>query len=86
MIAIASTAVLFLFFILAKAVKEEKRYILIIRCEADAMEYVKSVTYRYLKSPKLTIFSKNCMPAKKLSVPTLFYRKTNQVCKVELLL
>ena len=54
-IAIASTAVLFLFFILAKAVKEEKRYILIIRCEADAMEYVKSVTYRYFNNSRISV-------------------------------
>lgn len=54
-IAIASTVVLFLFFILAKAVKEERRYILIIRCEVDAMEYVKSVTYRYFKSSRISV-------------------------------
>ena len=54
-IAIASTVVLFLFFILAKAVKEEKRYILIIRCEVDAMEYVKSVTYRYYKNSRISV-------------------------------
>lgn len=52
---IASTVVLFLFFILAKAVKEERRYILIIRCEVDAMEYVKSVTYRYFKSSRISV-------------------------------
>ena len=52
---IASTVVLFLFFILAKAVKEERRYILIIRCEVDAMEYVKSVTYRYFKNSRISV-------------------------------
>ena len=54
-IAIASTVVLFLFFILAKAVKEERRYILIIRCEVDAMEYVKSVTYHYFKNSRISV-------------------------------
>lgn len=54
-IAIASTAVLFLFFILAKAVKEERRFILIIRCETDAMEYVKAVTYRHFKNCRLSV-------------------------------
>ena len=54
-IAIASTVGLFLFFILAKAVKEERRYILIIRCEVDAMEYVKSVTYRYFKNSRISV-------------------------------
>ncbi len=54
-IAIACTVVLFLFFILAKAVKEERRYILIIRCEVDAMEYVKSVTYHYFKNSRISV-------------------------------
>lgn len=54
-IAIATTMILFLFFILAKAVKEERRYILIIRCEVDAMEYVKSVTYQYFKNSRISV-------------------------------
>lgn len=54
-VAIASTAVLFLFFIIAKAVKEERRFILIIRCEMEVMEYVKSVTYRHFKNCRISV-------------------------------
>lgn len=54
-IAISSTIILFLFFLLAKAVKEEKRYILVIRCKMDAMESVKSVTYRYFKDSRISV-------------------------------
>lgn len=54
-IAIASTIVLFGFFLLAKAVKEEKRYILVIRCKTEVMEEVKAVTYRYFKNSRISV-------------------------------
>lgn len=54
-IALSSTLLLFLFFLLAKTVKEEKRYILIIRCQTSAIKTVKSITYRYFKDSRLSV-------------------------------
>lgn len=54
-IAFATTFVLLIFFILAKSVKEEKRYILIIRCQTSVMENVKAVTYRFFKNSRISV-------------------------------
>lgn len=54
-IAIATTCVLFFFFVIAKSVKEEKRYILVIRCQTTVMEEVKATTYRYFKNSRISV-------------------------------
>lgn len=54
-IALSATLLLFLFFLLAQAVKEEKRYILIIRCQTSAVRTVKTITYRYFKDSRLSV-------------------------------
>lgn len=54
-IALATTAVLFVFYLLVRAVKDEKRYILIIRCETDVADEVKAVTYRYFPTSRLSV-------------------------------
>lgn len=54
-IALASSAVLMLFFLLAGAIRDDKRYILIIRCSTDAMENVRAVVYRHFPSSRLSV-------------------------------
>ena len=54
-IAMACTAILFLFYIISRSVKDEKRYILIIRCESEATEKVKAVTYRYFPNSRISV-------------------------------
>lgn len=54
-IAIASTLILFIFFVIAKAVKEDKRYILVIRCNTNVSEEVKAITYRYFKNSRISV-------------------------------
>ena len=53
--ALISSAVLFLFFLISKSFKEEKRYILIIRCEIGVMEKIKSVTYKYFPNSRISV-------------------------------
>ena len=54
-IALASTAVLFIFYLIAKVAKEEKRYILIVRCDLVSMEKVKALTYRYFPNSRIAV-------------------------------
>ena len=54
-IALATTAVLLVFYLMTKVAKEEKRYILIVRCELKAMEKVKALTYRYFKNSRIAV-------------------------------
>lgn len=54
-IAMAATAILFLFYLIVKVVKEEKRYILIIRCKMDTLEEVKAITYRHFKNSRISV-------------------------------
>lgn len=54
-IALASTAVLLVFFLLSGLVREDKRYILIIRCSSEAMDQVKAVTYRHYPASRLSV-------------------------------
>ena len=55
MIALVATAVLFLFFLLAKTGKEDQRYILIIRCQMPVAEQVKALVYRQFPSSRLSV-------------------------------
>jgi hypothetical protein len=54
-IALASSAVLMLFFLLSRAIRDDKRYILIIRCNTGVMEDVKAVVYRHFPSSRLSV-------------------------------
>ena len=54
-IAMACSAVLLIFYLAIRAVKEEKRYILILRCSAQAMEQVKAVTYRHFANSRISV-------------------------------
>jgi hypothetical protein len=54
-IALASTVVLLVFFLMARAIRDEKRYILIIRCDTAAMEKVKTVVYRHFPGCRLSV-------------------------------
>jgi len=54
-IALASTAVLLVFFLLARIIRDDKRYILIIRCDTAAMDKVKAVTYRHFPACRLSV-------------------------------
>ena len=54
-IALACTIVLFLFYLIAKAIKEEKRYILIIRCEAKIADEVKTLTYATFPNSRISV-------------------------------
>ena len=55
MIAFVTTAVLFVFYFIVRAFKEEKRYILILRCESGALEEVKALTYRCFANCRLSV-------------------------------
>ena len=54
-IALTCTAVLFLFYLVVRAVKEDHRYILILRCTAAAAEDVKALTYRSYPNSRLSV-------------------------------
>ena len=54
-IALTCTIVLFIFFLIIKAFKEEKRYVLIIRCESKISEQVKALTYSTYPNSILTV-------------------------------
>jgi uncharacterized membrane protein YhiD involved in acid resistance len=54
-IALASSIVLLLFFLFAKLIRDDRRYILIIRCSADAMEDVKVLTYLHFPASRLSV-------------------------------
>ena len=54
-IAMVCTLILFFFFIFAKRVKEEKRYILIIRCQRESLNQVKSLTYSYFPNSRISV-------------------------------
>ena len=58
-IALASTVVLLVFFLCAKAIRDDKRYILIIRCDIGAMEKVKAITYRYFPASRISVQNTN---------------------------
>ena len=54
-IALACTVILFFFYLMSRSVKEEKRYILIIRCANESMDKVKAVTYRYFPNSRISV-------------------------------
>lgn len=54
-IAAVTSLLLFLFFLLANAVREEKRYILIVRCRREAAEAVMALIYRHFKDSRLSV-------------------------------
>ena len=58
-VALASTVVLLVFFLCAKAIRDDKRYILIIRCDISAMEKVKAITYRYFPTSRISVQNTN---------------------------
>lgn len=58
-VALASTVVLLVFFLCAKAIRDDKRYILIIRCDIRAMEKVKAITYRYFPTSRISVQNTN---------------------------
>ena len=58
-IALASTVVLFLFFLCAKAIRDDKRYILIIRCDISAMENIKAITFRHFPTSRISVQNTN---------------------------
>ena len=54
-VALASTVVLLVFFLCAKAIRDDKRSLLIIRCDIGAMEKVKAITYRYFPTSRISV-------------------------------
>ena len=58
-IALASTVVLFVFFLCAKTIRDDKRYILIIRCDIGAMEKVKAITYKHFPTSRISVQNTN---------------------------
>ena len=54
-IAMACTVILFFFYMFARTVKEEKRYILIVKCGTNVMEDVKALTYRYFPNSRISV-------------------------------
>ena len=54
-IALAATAVLFLFYVLTRSVQEHQRYVLIIRCTAAACPQVKALTYKVFPTSRLSV-------------------------------
>lgn len=58
-IALASTVVLFVFFLCAKTIRDDKRYILIIRCDISAMEKVKAITYKHFPTSRISVQNTN---------------------------
>ena len=54
-IALASSIVLLLFFLFAKLIRDDRRYILIIRCSISAMEDVKVLTYLHFPASRLSV-------------------------------
>ena len=58
-VALASTVVLLVFFLCAKAIRDDKRYILIIRCDISAMEKVKAITYKHFPTSRISVQNTN---------------------------
>ena len=54
-IALVTTAVLFLFYLAVRAFKEEQRFILIIRCSREAGEEVRALTYCHFPNSRLSV-------------------------------
>ena len=54
-IALAATAVLFLFYVLTRSVQEQQRYVLIIRCTCAACPGVKALTYSTFPTSRLSV-------------------------------
>ena len=54
-IAFATTAILFLFYICLRLVQDDRRYILIIRCSASSAETVKATVYRSFRTSRLSV-------------------------------
>ena len=54
-IALTCTAVLFLFYLVVRAVKEDHRYILILRCTNASSEDARAITYRHYPSSRLSV-------------------------------
>lgn len=58
-VALASTVVLLVFFLCAKAIRDDKRYILIIRCDISAMENIKAITFRHFPTSRISVQNTN---------------------------
>ena len=54
-IALAATAVLFLFYVATRSVQEHERYVLIIRCTSAAAAQVKALTYKVFPASRLSV-------------------------------
>ena len=59
LIAIVTTAILFIFFMLAKITKEEQRYILIVRCSMQKSNQVKALTHKYFINSRISVQNTN---------------------------
>ena len=54
-IALACSIVLFLFYLISKSLKDEKRYILIIRCDSKISADVKALTYSSFPNSRISV-------------------------------
>ena len=54
-IALATTLVLFAFYLIIRGFKEEKRYILILRCSSESLPEAKALTYRCFTNCRLSV-------------------------------
>lgn len=54
-IALMTTAVLFVLYLVINEVKDEKRYVLVIRCSSDVTDNVKSITYNHFKNSRISV-------------------------------
>ena len=54
-IAMATTAILFLFYLFIRAFRDERRYILIIRCASDSAQKVQDLVFRSFPTSRLSV-------------------------------
>lgn len=54
-VAVAATAVLCLFFLIAGLIRDDKRYILIIRCAMETADRVKTIIYHHFPASRLSV-------------------------------
>ena len=54
-IAMVTSAVLFLFFLCIRVVRDDKRYILVIRCDMAAADTVKAITYQHYPNSRISV-------------------------------
>ena len=60
LIAMTTTAILFIFYLCIRAVRDDRRYILIIRCRADSSRSVQNLIFRSFPTSRLSV--KNTTP------------------------